>query len=156
MRILLAIALCAPATARADVPLIGAGVSATVGGGVSGGDGGMGLVWSARAAIGTRRHFGLEVAYLGDSAGSTETETIEAALRFTPLPQLPWSPYAFAGVGLRRDDMRETGDSAGFPIGIGLQIRLLAGVIVDARGTHRIDASAMDSWEATAALGFEL
>lgn len=104
--------------------------------------------------------------------------TFEADVRLNLAPHLAWDPYVFAGVGWQRftvDDrelafsdtgIRTNDDLMELPFGGGLAYRR-GGLITDLRGTVRatsgsdmvVDRSGrvapMNSWEASAALGYE-
>lgn len=104
--------------------------------------------------------------------------TFETDVRLNLAPDLAWDPYVFAGVGWQRytvDDrelafsdtgIRTSDDLMELPFGGGLAYRR-GGLITDVRGTVRatsgsdmvVDRSGrvapMNSWEASAALGYE-
>lgn len=105
---------------------------------------------------------------------------VDAALRWNILPHYAWNPFLFGGVGWQRYDVTnaelsiaDTGISdtdalAAFPVGAGISYRGTSGIVVDVRGTYRFASTSdlivdgagvnadLDSWEASAALGYEL
>lgn len=105
--------------------------------------------------------------------------TFEAVLRYTILPHAVGTPYVFIGGGWQRFDvadqqfaladtgMRGTDSVAELPFGAGVAYRGHDGWMADLRGTFRTtgdsslvtledgDHAELDSWEATAALGYE-
>ncbi len=164
MRVLLSALLVAvPALAHADEPFTRVGVTATVGGGVTGftdsamqGIAGAGLAWNARVAVGSRWPFALELGYLGtgttlSSMGNAtlEGETLDAALRYAVTPRARWTPYAQIGVGWRvfhvvgastqlmPPGMWTSDRSLVVPASVGMQFRLGTGIVLDTRGTYR-------------------
>jgi hypothetical protein len=161
--------LFATRAVRGDDPWTDVGVTAEVGGGVTGGtgkglhDAGAGLLWTARLAIGSRRSFALELDYLGTADGTLSTSVAEATWRVQPWPRGMWSPYAFAGVGWRHTALvaasmtiAEPGvadESLAVPFGAGVQLRDPHGLVVDVRGAFHAGAS--DAWEASTVLGLE-
>jgi len=145
----------------------GIGIGIDVGGGVFGfTDATMrsvaspvGGMWNFRASLGTHVPLGVEIGYVG-SASTINSQlgraqatlvgtTVEAALRWNVLPQFPWTPYAFAGVGWQRyslDDrafqLSDTGianqdDLVVLPLGLGIAYRIGA-FVTDVRGTFRV------------------
>jgi len=178
------------------------GVSAILGGGVGGftdrtmrnSTSDIGGLWGLRVTIGSHIPLGVELGYTGSAtnlrglpAGQNGTligTTAEGALRYNVLPHLPWTPYAFAGIGWQRYDVAEasvTLSDSGmndhdnlleFPMGAGLAYRM-SGFVFDVRGTFRAateqnlvlrqpaaaptssDFAPMHTWEASAALGYE-
>jgi len=121
-------------------------------------------------------------AQLGSNSGTLLGTAVEGALRWNILPHSPLNPYLFGGVGWQRYDItgaafalsdagiRDSDNLINFPAGAGLSYRD-AGFIADIRGTYRWTTdnqlilaqpltagsgySKMDSWEASAAAGFE-
>jgi hypothetical protein len=102
----------------------GVGISATVGGGVSGfTDKAMrsavssnaGGLWGLRVTYGSHARLALDINYAGTAAniealmggqsGTLIGTTLEAAVRYNALPHLAWNPYAFAGMGWQRYDI---------------------------------------------------
>jgi hypothetical protein len=166
-------ALIAPQYVHADEPWTEVGVTAVVGGGVTGATGesmrgaGVGLLWTVRVAVGSRRPLAVELGYLGtatDAAqGTLSTSIAEAALRVQPWPRAMWSPYAFAGVGLQHAELVATAMAIGepglaahslaVPLRAGVQLRDTHGLVVDVRAAFRGGAS--DAWEASTAVGLE-
>ena len=145
----------------------GIGIGVDVGGGVFGfTDATMrslaspvGGLWSFRTTLGTHVPLAVELGYVG-SANTINSQlgraqatllgtTFEAALRWNVLPQAPWTPYAFAGVGWQRytlDDrafqLSDTGianrdDLLVVPLGAGIAYRFGA-LVTDVRGTFRV------------------
>jgi hypothetical protein len=116
---------------------------------------------------------------LGEDDGNLIGTTVEAAVRYNILPRLTWEPYVFAGVGWQRYDVQsvqlresDSGISrednlAEFPLGAGISYRKGDGLVADVRGTFRPatastlvledngDHAKMQSWEASAAIGYE-
>jgi hypothetical protein len=116
--------------------------------------------------------------------GVTTSETLigtnlEGALRWNILPHYMINPYIFAGVGWQHYDLNDntladqgidtTDDLAVFPMGAGVGYRDPSGITAELRGTFRAaesttgfleDASGqdvrLDTWEATAGIGYEL
>ena len=104
--------------------------------------------------------------------------TFETDVRLNLAPDFGWDPYVFAGVGWQRFtvddrelDFSDTGihtsdDLMELPFGGGLAFRR-GGLVTDVRGTVRATSGAdmvtgrdgravpMNSWEASAALGYE-
>jgi len=181
----------------------GIGVSTILGGGVSGftdktmrnTTSNLGGLWDLRVAIGSHIPLALEVGYVGTATninglptgnkGRLIGTTLEGALRWNVLPHMPFTPYAFIGMGWTRYDVTNTSISLAdtgvrdhdnlmvFPMGVGLAYRI-SGFVVDARGTFRAatdndlvltnpvitqptpsDFLPMHSWEASAAVGYE-
>ncbi|HEY6178672.1 MAG TPA: hypothetical protein VIX73_29680 [Kofleriaceae bacterium] len=181
----------------------GIGVSAILGGGVSGftdkqmrnTTSDLGGLWDLRVAIGSHLPLALELGYVGTATninglptgnkGRLIGTTAEGALRFNVLPHMPFTPYAFIGMGWTRYDVTNTSVSLSdtgvrseddlmvFPMGIGLAYRA-AGFVADVRGTFRAatdndlvvknpvivfpapsDFVPMHTWEASAAIGYE-
>jgi hypothetical protein len=158
----------APVAARADEPITRVGVTAVVGGGVTGfTDGAMreqtgtGLAWNARVAVGSRMPFALELGYLGTGTTLTgmgnatlEGEALEAALRYAVTPRAAWTPYAQIGVGwsnyhvvgastqLMPPGMWTSDHALVVPASIGLQLRDGRGIVLDVRGTYRASQGA--------------
>jgi hypothetical protein len=144
----------------------GVGVSATVGGGVTGftdktmrdNTSSVGGLWDFRATIGSRVPIGLDVSYVGTAAdihplisaqsGTLVGTTVEAALRYNILPHNTLNPYIFAGMGWQHYDVTSANftlsdagiassdDLLEFPMGAGVQYRV-AGFLADVRGTFR-------------------
>ena len=103
--------------------------------------------------------------------------TFEAALRFTVLPHADSTPYIFAGAGWQRYNVRNPqvplatlnlraqDDVVVFPVGAGIAYREPTGWGADIRGTFRATTVStlretggtlrLNSWEATAAVGYE-
>lgn len=159
----------------------GIGISAILGGGVTG--------FTDKTM--------LDVSYLGQAmninglpAGRNGTligTTVEGAARFNVLPHYAWNPYVFAGVGWQRYDVTQTNVSLSdsgmndkdnlleFPMGVGFSYRS-GGFVGDLRGTFRAmtdqdlvlkaplnpdvalssdNFAPMHTWEASAAVGYE-
>jgi hypothetical protein len=105
--------------------------------------------------------------------------TLEGMLRWTVLPHASGTPYVFAGAGwqhygvedadfpLADSGIRSSDNAASFPGGVGMAYRDDAGWVGDVRGTFRFttgsslllgpngENATMDSWELTAAFGYE-
>jgi len=144
----------------------GIGVSALLGGGVSGftdktmrnATADVGGLWDLRVTIGSHLPLALELSYLGTATninglpaarkGTLVGTTAEAALRWNILPHAPMTPYLFGGVGWQRYDVADANPSlsdAGmndkdnlleFPAGVGFAWRS-GGLVADIRGTLR-------------------
>jgi opacity protein-like surface antigen len=186
---------------RRDVlyPASGIGIGVTLGGGVSGFtnrsmrdalSGNVGGLWDVRATFGTHTPIGVEVGYIGTAAnintfsgaanGTLVGTTAEATVRWNVVPNAPFTPYVFGGVGWTRYDvndiqfatsdsgLKKTDDLAEFPVGVGMAWRDPAGLVLDLRGTYRqatdstlvLDGRTgqyadLNAWEASAALGYE-
>ncbi len=104
---------------------------------------------------------------------------VEGALRWNVLPHADGTPYLFAGAGwqnyfvenpqfpLADSGMRSSDNVAQFPLGAGMAYRDPTGWIGDVRATFRFTTEAdlvtlanddhptLDSWEASAAIGYE-
>ncbi|HUJ60257.1 MAG TPA: hypothetical protein VLX92_17240 [Kofleriaceae bacterium] len=116
----------------------------------------------------------------GQANGTLIGSAAEAALRWNILPHFAVDPYIFGGVGWQHYDvqnrnfatsdsgMKGSDDFADFPMGVGIAWRDLSGLTLDVRGTFRAttdstlmvdprtgDYANMNSWEASAALGYE-
>jgi hypothetical protein len=147
---------------------------------------GAGGVWDLRVTLGSHTPVALDINYFGTStntkqlfAGQDATiigSSIEGALRYNVLPHATWNPYAFAGVGWQRYDltggtfdvMNTSNNSLEFPLGGGIEYRDPDGFVLDVRGTFRSSAdgallretngtaATMDTWEASASIGYEL
>jgi hypothetical protein len=148
------------------------GLEASIGGGVGGftdadvraATGDAAGVWTARVAVRTHRHLGLEVAYTGSAIGvgsqlgpqgssTLVTTAFDGMARWTFLPAARVAPYAFVGLGYERFDMADQGmalSDAGltsadnnlvFPAGAGVALRL-GRAVLDVRGTLRAAAGA--------------
>ena len=144
----------------------GIGVSAIVGGGVTGftdktmrdATSSVGGLWDLRVTIGSHIPVALDLSYLGSATsidglpgGQSATligTTAEAALRYNVMPHYMWTPYVFAGAGWQRYDvtqasgplvtgMRDHDDLLEFPLGAGVAYRR-AGFVGDLRGTVRV------------------
>ena len=118
--------------------------------------------------------------FTGADNGTLVGSTVEAAVRLTVLPRAAWTPYVFAGIGWQHYDLvdasfatADTGMSDGddvldVPAGAGLAYRHPSGLLVDVRGTFRVaafsdlliepdgDDAPLHSWQASAAIGYEL
>lgn len=105
--------------------------------------------------------------------------TLEAVLRWTILPLASGTPYVFGGAGWQHYDvqdpdfpladsgMRGSDNVASFPLGAGMSYRDPTGWTGDVRATFRFtstsdlliqpsgEGTSLDSWEATAAVGYE-
>jgi hypothetical protein len=121
-----------------------------------------------RVTLGSHTPVALDINYFGTStntkqlfAGQDATiigSSIEGALRYNALPHATWNPYAFAGVGWQRYDlaggtfdvtgtgMSVSNNSLEFPLGGGRAL------LRETNGTY----AAMDTWEASASIGYEL
>jgi hypothetical protein len=121
-------------------------------------------------------------AQIGSNSGTLLGTAVEGALRWNILPHSPLNPYVFGGIGWQRYDItgatfalsdsgiRDSDNLVDYPVGLGVSYRD-AGFIADVRGTYRFTSdnqlilaqpfapgagySKMDSWEASAAAGFE-
>lgn len=121
-----------------------------------------GGMWDLRVVVGTRTPIALEGAYVGtaqsidsrfsDQHSATLIGTgVEGALRVNLIPFEQFTPYALAGLGYKRYDVRgqdfRTADTGvadedtllEVPLGAGLSYRY-EGFIADARFTYRIAA----------------
>jgi hypothetical protein len=144
----------------------GIGVSAILGGGVTGftdktmraTTSDVGGLWDLRVTLGSHLPVALDVSYLGTATninglptgnkGTLIGTTAEAALRYNILPHYAFTPYVFGGVGWQRYDVTQTTVSLSdsgmndhdnlleFPLGGGLAYRM-NGFVVDLRGTFR-------------------
>jgi hypothetical protein len=103
---------------------------------------------------------------------------LEGALRWNILPHYMINPYLFAGVGWQHYDLNDntladegidtTDDFAVFPMGVGVAYRDPSGLTAELRGVFRAaedttfirdasgDSARMDTWEASAGIGYEL
>ncbi len=121
-------------------------------------------------------------AQIGSNSGTLLGTAVEGALRWNILPHSPLNPYLFGGIGWQRYDItgatfslsdsgiRDSDNLVDYPVGLGVSYRD-AGFVADIRGTYRFTSnnqlilaqplvpgtgySKMDSWEASAAAGFE-
>jgi hypothetical protein len=148
----------------------GIGVSAILGGGVTGftdktmrsTTANAGGLWDLRVTLGSHLPLALDISYLGSATninglptgnkGTLIGTTVEGALRYNVLPHYAFTPYVFGGVGWQRYDVTQTTVSLTdsgmndhdnlleFPMGAGLAYRT-GGFVVDVRGTFR---AAMD------------
>nr|HEX4318425.1 outer membrane beta-barrel protein [Kofleriaceae bacterium] len=116
----------------------------------------------------------------GTPNGTLVGTAMEAALRYTIFPHSNWTPFVFAGMGWQRYDvtsqrlaasdtgLKTSDDVADFPMGGGLSFRDVGGFTFDLRGTYRATTGStllldqrtnqfagLQSWEASAALGYE-
>jgi hypothetical protein len=119
---------------------------------------------------------------VGSNSGTLLGTAVEGALRWNMAPHFPLDPYLFGGVGWQRYDItgasftvsdagiRDSDNLIDFPLGVGLAYRE-DGFVADIRGTYRFTTdnnlivdqplvpgsgfAKMDSWEASAAAGFE-
>ena len=146
-------------------------------------------MWTARASIGTHIPIGLEVSYVGTAVdilpigasakGTLLGTDVDAALRYNILPHYAWNPYAFAGAGWQRYNVRnanfstaDTGmknkdDLVVYPVGAGISYRDPSGFVFDVRGTFRAAGSStllvdpsgnkadLHTWDASGQLGYE-
>lgn len=194
------VAFAVPRAARADGPESQYDVTALLGAGVSGfTDQSMrnvvtndaNALWDVRVTLGSTTPFGLDLGYLGTAAtinaltstqnGTLIGTTAEGALRYNVLRDQRWNPYAFAGIGYQRYDIRgvnftmsdaginDSDNSVVFPLGAGLSYRHPTGLVFDMRGTFRPSAASglvldrvgssdyapMHTWEASAACGYK-
>ena len=192
-------AFAVPRAARADEPKP-YDITAMLGAGVSGfTDQSMrnvvtndaNALWDVRVTLGSTTPFGVDLGYLGTAAtingltsaqtGTLIGSTAEGALRYNVLNDQKWNPYAFAGVGYQRYDVRganftmadaginDSDNSIVFPLGAGLSYRDPSGLVFDVRGTFRASAdyglvldhvgtsdyAPMHTWEASAAAGYK-
>jgi hypothetical protein len=155
-----------------------------------------GALWDVRGVLGTRTPIGVEAAYVGSAQaidarfGEDASATLigtgfEGALRVNLLPYLEVTPYAFAGLGWKRYDVRgadfRTADTGiddedtllEVPMGGGFAYRY-AGFLADARFTYRAaagedlvvsddqlpeeaepDMAGLDNWSISARAGWE-
>jgi hypothetical protein len=152
-----------------DLMRSGIGVSAIIGGGVSGftdrtmrdTTSSVGGLWDFRLTLGSHVPLGIELGYTGSATnlrglpaqnGTLIGTTAEAALRWNVLPHYMWTPYVFGGVGWQRYDvtnanvtlsdsgMNDHDNLLEFPMGAGMAYRM-SGFVLDVRGTFR---AAMD------------
>jgi hypothetical protein len=144
----------------------GIGVSAILGGGVTGftdktmrdTTSSLGGLWDLRVTIGSHIPLALDVSYLGSAMninglpsgrnGTLVGTTVEGALRYNVLPHYAWNPYVFAGAGWQRYDVTQTNVTLSdsgmndkdnlleIPMGAGLAYRR-GGFVGDIRGTFR-------------------
>jgi hypothetical protein len=144
----------------------GIGVSAILGGGVTGftdktmrnTTSSLGGLWDLRVTIGSHIPLALDVSYLGTAMninglpngrnGTLVGTTVEGALRYNVLPHYAWNPYIFAGAGWQRYDVTQTNVTLSdsgmndkdnlleFPMGAGIAFRR-GGFVGDLRGTFR-------------------
>ncbi|HEY0193970.1 MAG TPA: hypothetical protein VGC42_22790 [Kofleriaceae bacterium] len=144
----------------------GIGVSALLGGGVSGftdktmrnSTSNVGGLWDLRVAIGSHLPLALELGYIGTATninglpaarkGTLIGSTAEADVRWNILPHAPVTPYIFGGVGWQRYDvvkaqptladsgMNDHDNLLEFPAGLGVAYRS-NGLVADIRGTFR-------------------
>lgn len=116
----------------------------------------------------------------GQPNGTLIGTAFEGALRYNLLPHFDFTPYLFAGIGWQHYDvsnirfsqsdtgLKASDDVADFPMGLGLSFRDMSGFSLDLRGTYRrttdstlvLDQQSgtfagLDSWEASAAIGYE-
>jgi hypothetical protein len=115
-----------------------------------------------------------------DGGASLLGTDLETDLRWNILPHYKWNPFIFGGVGWQRYDITNLDVSladvgiadsdhlAIFPVGAGLSYRNHRGLVFDMRGTFRAAASSnmivdttgdranLDTWEASASLGYEM
>lgn len=141
------------------------GVSAIVGGGVSGftdttmrdTTSNVGGLWDFRLTLGSHIPLGVELGYVGSATnlrglpaqnGTLIGTTVEGALRYNVLPHYVFTPYVFGGIGWQRYDvtdanvtlsdsgMNDHDNLLEFPMGGGLAYRV-QGFVVDLRGTFR-------------------
>jgi len=178
----------------------GIGVSTILGGGVSGFtdktmrdtvSSNVSGLWDLRVTLGSHTPLAFDIGYVGTAAkidaligtqnGTIVGTTVEGALRWNVLPHYAWNPYAFAGIGWQRYDLRggdfslsDTGmnkndNSLVFPMGAGLTYRDPSGFVGDLHGTFRANANPglvlespgssnyvpMHTWEASGAIGYE-
>jgi hypothetical protein len=165
---LAALLVLVPATARADEPITRVGVTAVIGGGITGftdsamrDAAGAGLAWNARVAIGSRLPVALELGYVGTGTTLTgmgnatlEGETLDVALRYAVMPRASWTPYALVGIGSRSyhvvgaswqdmpPGMWTTERALVVPASVGVQLRDGRGIVLDVRGTYRASQGA--------------
>lgn len=136
--------------------------------------------WTARLTLGSRYHLGGEAAYIGsaqslnalgvDRGAFLMGNGLEGAIRVNVLTGM-WQPYAIAGAGwthysvqsttVNSSDVKDQGDVAHFPLGVGLAFRY-KGFVADARFAFGAAAPAplipdvnLSTWTAAARLGFE-
>jgi hypothetical protein len=165
----------------------GIGMTAEIGGGVGGfldsraaaqtTESGL---WNARLTVGSRAHFGGELAYIGSAqtieALGTATDAhligggIEGDFRFNFLTGM-WQPYAVAGVGwqhyavvntaVNTSDFENTQNAVEFPLGAGIAWRY-KGFVADARlafhpsaGSNLPSGINLSTWDLGGRLGFE-
>jgi hypothetical protein len=118
--------------------------------------------------------------FAGQPNGTLIGTAVEGAVRFNILPHYDWTPYIFAGAGWQHynltsekfstsdSGMEHADDLVEFPLGVGFGYRDLSGFTFDMRGTFRptthshllFDSSTnsfanLDTWEASASLGYE-
>jgi hypothetical protein len=153
----------------------------------------VGALWDVRITVGTHIPLGVDLSYVGTLAeidaltgaqtGKLLGTSFEAALRWNLLPRFAWNPYLFGGVGYQRYDIVDddgtfsvaatgiaSGDnSVAFPVGGGFAFRDASGVVLELRGTYRVNSDAdmvlesprsrsfvsMSAWSASASFGYE-
>jgi len=153
----------------------------------------IGALWDVRVTVGSHIPLGIDLSYVGTIAeidaltgaqtGKLLGTTVEAALRWNILPRFAWNPYLFGGVGYQRYDIVDddgtfgvaaTGVASGdnsieFPVGGGFAFRDESGVVLELRGTFRVNSDAdmvlesplsrsfvsMSAWSTSASLGYE-
>jgi hypothetical protein len=118
--------------------------------------------------------------FSGQPNGTLIGTDVEGAVRFNILPHYDWTPYIFGGAGWGHynlsspkfatadSGMASSDDLVVFPMGVGFGYRDLSGFTFDMRGTFRattnsnllFDANTnshanLDTWEASASLGYE-
>lgn len=129
----------------------------------------LGLELGYTATAGDMRTVGLDDADLSGNA-------LDAVARWNILPHYAWTPFAFLGIGWQNysadfidtfvfDPDNDDVNMAALPMGVGVAYRANNGLTVDVRGTFRpVDDPeafedtrfSLDTWEATAAIGYDM
>lgn len=118
--------------------------------------------------------------FTGADNGTLLGTTLEGVVRWNLMPTSAFMPFVFAGVGWQRYDlldaqfarsdtgMDDSDDILEVPAGLGLSYRDRSGLMFDLRGTFRVatfsdllvkpdgDDAALHTWEASAAIGYEM
>lgn len=140
------------------------------------------VTWAARLAIGTHIPIGLELGYsgmTGDFVTAVGVDTdfhgrnLDTLVRWNVLPHMALTPYLLAGVSWQHYSAEpDTGASGGFdvdeaamPLAVGFAYRMDNGFMFDVRGSYRIidepqafrdSEMSLDSWDATASVGYDI
>jgi hypothetical protein len=138
-------------------------------------------LWNARLTVGSRRHFGGELAYIGSAQNMKMLGTngsnahligngVEGAFRFNLLTGM-WQPYAVAGIGwiqyvvtnavANTSDFENRSNVIEVPLGVGVAWRY-GGFVADGRLTFHPAAGPnfptgvnLSTWDLGARLGYE-